>query len=880
MKKTIFILISSIYILIANAHAIGISPPGIEAGTLDLATPDTFLFEIKNLNNIPYTLNLTFEMTPGSNYLEPYITFTPTAMQITPQDKKTNFTITIASGIPSGNHQLVFIPRIEFIEPEPQMNDTGNINTAGTILSTSAAYIDFTIPEVPPPPPPPPADPPGGGGGGGAASADVPIASEEEPNMTKVPKKIINLTIEAPLHVKAVEPAVTVTIKLKNTGEITLKNLTLNMTATPSLDLEYNKQIGTLYPNQQKAINVKLSNFAGTGHFIEILVSDSETQKKWTANYTVHVPDEPGGTISRDCIEYTPENFKVTPNKKSQIELNIKNKCNISIHNLNTIMTTLGYSEVTGTLDVDETRTISIDVLLPPGISDHKLVFTYAEGKTTGHITIDAAVSFMTLILKAIASILLFILLVAILYLLYAYKKNRKKTSKPKPLLPPDIMQKIEKLKEEVKYIDDEISKQSEKETALKSKIFERRQELDSLERTDEQLKMCLENVKESIKYKKELLESSTDRDILQKEARTKLLNKELKQLEYSIKAKRALLDSLISIKKSYHQHETSPKHSGFYYNLKLHIKKIYLAYRHPKTERPAEKEDQNLLKHHIEPDLKKSSESKISIDTHAKRQASEPRIEEPGYKTILNHLRSYIRNIFKLHKDSKKEQLHEKHPDDSAKYRIEPNLEKPMDHETKPPDTLTQKDTYPKEEKISENLLEQLKSSIEQEQNTLSSLKTDEDLIDNPVFKEKILERNFNELQSVLGEEKELLRTLRTEEESVHVKSKTYRESLVGYQNELAGLSNVKNVSLLQDKKKSAQDVLLALDRLYTHNIIGKDVYESHRFVELELNSIDKIISKKLKEDAIKEPGQIPQKKKPRKLHKMRPNRYKAKKP
>ncbi|MEA3342821.1 MAG: hypothetical protein U9Q92_01520, partial [archaeon] len=37
-------------------------------------------------------------------------------------------------------------------------------------------------------------------------------------------------------------------------------------------------------------------------------------------------------------------------------------------------------------------------------------------------------------------------------------------------------------------------------------------------------------------------------------------------------------------------------------------------------------------------------------------------------------------------------------------------------------------------------------------------------------------------------------------------------------------------------------------------HNIISKDVYDSHKFLELELNSVDKIIYKKSKEeDAIK---------------------------
>ncbi len=865
MKKITLIFITSICILVANAHAVGISPPGIEAGTLDLTTPDTFLFEIKNLNNIPYTLNLTFETTPSSNYLEPYITFTPPAMQITPQDKKTNFTITITSGIPAGNHLLIFIPRIEFIEPEPQMNDTGNINTAGTILSTSAAYIDFTIPEVPPPPPP---DPPGSG----AAPADVPISPEE----------IINLTIEAPLHVKAVEPSVTVTIKLKNTGDITLKNLTLELISTPSLNLEYDNQIGTLYPNQQKAINVKLSNFTGTDYFIGVLVSDSETQKNWTANFTVHVPDEPRGTISLDCIEYTPKNFKVTANKKSQIKLDIKNKCNISLHNLNTRITTLGYSEVIETLNLNETRTISIDVLLPPGISDHEIVFTYAEGEATGHITIDAAVSFMTLILRAIASILLFILLIYILlFLLHLYRKNinggiKKESHKDHKLS--DIKEKIYKLKLVIKTTDDLLSKHSRNKDILECKISEKRQELDYAERTEEQLKTCLENLKKSIESKEMFLESSKGRVIPGKIGEIELLKNELKQLEKSIKAKTELLNSFRRIQ---NPRVNVSKHrlKNILNNLKLYLGNIYLRHRHTQKEKYPKNKEYQSLKYHIESKHRKSAQPKAAIqDTHAKRQAYKPRIEESGYKTILNHLRSYIRNIFKLHKDSKKEQLPEKQQDKSAKYRIEPNLEKPMAQETTPMDTLTQKGTYPEEEKIYEKFLGQLESSIEQEQRVFNSFKTEEDFLDNPVFKDKIVEHNFNNLQSVIGEEKELLRTLKTEAESVHIKSKTYRESLIGYQKELTNLSNVKNVRMLQEKKKSAQDVLLALERLYGHNIIGKDVYESPRFVELELNSIDKIISKNLKEDIIKEEPEQIAKKKPKAAKKARHNRNKTK--
>ncbi len=807
MKKTLIILIISIFALGANAQAIGISPPGIEVAAFNLTAPNTFLFEIKNLNNVPYTLNLTFEMTPSSNYLEPYVTFSPPGMQITPEDKKTNFTITLVGGIPSGNHLLVFIPRIEFIEEEPQMNDTGSINTAGIIISTSAAYIDFTIPGGPPLPPPPPPPPPGPSGGG-PPSGDVPFPPEEEPDITEVPEKIINLTIEVPLVVRAVEPGVTVTIKLKNTGDITLKNLTIELVSTPPLNQEYDKQIGTLYPNQQKAINVKLSNFTGTEHIIEAIVSDLETGNKWTVNFTLRVPEEPRGTIGQNCIEYIPKNFTVKADKKSQISINIKNKCNISLHDINAIINSLGYREVIGKLDRNETRTITLDVLLPGGISNHRVIFVYSEGETTGQISINAAVSYLGIILNAIALILLFIVLLLILYLiLYLYRKNRKEVHERQPQT--GVRERIYKLRKDIKSIDDLISKSSGKKATIESQIFEKKQELDNAERTEEQLKMCLENVRGSIEYKKKLLISFKDRETLEKGDELRLLEEELKQLEESIKAKRALLDSLASHQKR----EVSPVYRTFksiLNNLKLNIRKIYLAHIRPQIEKPLEKEEYRLLKHHIVSNREKSTEPKITS-----------------------------------------------------------------------PDTLTQKDLSGKEEIISKNLLGQLKSSIEKEKDTLYSLKTEEDLLDNPVFKETIIERNFNELQSVIGEEKELLKSLRTEEESLHLKSEAYKRSLIRYRKELSSLKDAKNVRILDEKKKSLQDVLLALERLHKHNIISKDVYDSHRFLELELNSVDKIIYKKSKEeDAIKkEAERTPEKNKHKASKKARRNKDKVKK-
>ena len=576
------------------------------------------------------------------------------------------------------------------------------------------------------------------------------------------------------------------------------------------------------------------------------------------------MPKEPRGTIGQNCIEYIPKNFTVKADKKSQIRINIKNKCNISLHDINAIINSLGYREVIGKLDKNESRTITVDVLLPGGISNHRVIFVYSEGETTGQISINAAVSYLGIILNAIASILLFIVLLLILYLiLYLYRKNRKEVHERQPLT--GVRERIYKLRKDIKSIDDLISKSSGKKAAIESQIFEKKQELDNAERTEEQLKMCLENVRGSIEYKKKLLKSFNNRETLEKGDELRLLEEELRQLEESIKAKRALLNSLASRQKR----EVSPVYHTFksiLNNLKLNIRKIYLAHIRPQIEKPLEKEEYRLLKHHIVSNPEKSTESKNAIpDTLAKRQTSGHQREESILKNILNQLRSYIGNIYKSHRDSKTEQLPENLHYDPAKYHIEPDLEKSTEPKTILPDTLTQKDLSDKEEKISENLLGQLKSSIEKEKNTLYSLKTEEDLLDNPVFKETIIERNFNELQSVMGEEKELLKSLRTEEESLHLKSEAYKRSLIRYRKELSSLSDAKNVRILDEKKKSLQDVLLALERLHKHNIISKDVYESHRFLELELNSVDKIISKKLKEeDAIKKEAEgIPEKNK-----------------
>lgn len=539
-----------IAILGQTATAIGISPPGIEAGTLNSSGSNTYSFQLKNLNPSYYNINVTFELTPGSKYLLPYVSFSPPSAIIYPDNKTLDFSVTIGGSVSAGDHLLVFVPKPNLAEnPEHNSSGSGNIDASGIVIDTAAAYIEFTKSAiiVPPVPPAPSSSSSGGGSSGGGAALPVQPKDRKSNATIVVVTEYTGLIIEAPRLVKAADPSVTIKIKLKNTGNVNL-SLLMNITGNPPLSLKYDPGIGGVFSGEQKEVEVTISNFSSAEHLIRVAVTDADLEKTWSAAFNVVVPEKPRGMSDKNCIEYRPANYDVVADRKSGISMNIKNNCNITLHNLNIIVSSLDYREYVRELYANETRTVDMYFTLKEGTSKHTLIFEYDEGETVGEIIIVSAASYMNNILKFGA----FLLVLAALLIMFMFARKNRRAISAEVKMPPELKSRIDKLKTEITSTEDIVSRLSAKKGALETKIVQLTSAVREEEDTAKQLSSYLKSISSSIGEKKKSFESLKSEENLKDSGKLKIkFQFELAQLERSIDSKKEILKSLDAKQKS-----------------------------------------------------------------------------------------------------------------------------------------------------------------------------------------------------------------------------------------------------------------------------------------------------------------------------------------
>lgn len=537
--------ISIIYIFGQDASAIGISPPGMEAGTLNSSGANIFSFQLKNLNPSHYSINMTFELTPSSKYLLPYVSFSPPSAIISPGNRTLGFSVTIDGSVSVGDHLLIFVPKPRLAEdPVNNYSVSGNIDASGIVIDTSAAYIEFTKSAVVVPPEPPQSS--SSSSGGGAALPMPPQAKKSNATIVVV-TEYIGLIIETPKLVKAADPSVIIKIKLKNTGNVNL-SLLMNIIGNPPLSLKYDPNIGDIYTDEQKEVEVTISNFSSAEHLIRVAVTDADLEKTWSAAFNVVVPEKPRGLSDKNCIEYLPANYTIVSDQKSGISMNVKNKCNITLHNLNIIVSSLDYREYVRELYANETRTVDMYFTLKEGTSRHTVIFEYDEGETIGEITIFSSASYINSILKLSA----FFLILAVLLIMFIFARKNRRAIFAEAKMPPELKERIEKLKTEITSTEDIVSRLSAKKGALETKIVQLTSAVREEEDTAKQLSSYLKSISSSIEEKKRSFESLKSQDNLKDAKALKIkFQFELAQLEGSIVSKKEILKSLDTKQKS-----------------------------------------------------------------------------------------------------------------------------------------------------------------------------------------------------------------------------------------------------------------------------------------------------------------------------------------
>lgn len=348
---------------VSPAFGIGILPSDREGGELDLDTIYNFSFTLTNTH--PYDLNITFETV--NNNLKSYITYNPSTLILNTTDNRIPFEVIInPKNIPHGNYILIFKPNA--ISYKPELNYNENTSVAGIIVPTSTGTISFNVPEEPEIPDdlPDPESPSGG------LIGEMPVIS-----------KIKLLEIEVPLFVKLTEESVLVIIKLKNTGTLNLRNLSIILTPDNQVSLKYNQTVGNLSVSEEKNILVELSNTTAIRTGIKINVYDSTDN--WSALFMVYT-ETSRSIVETGCIEIEPKKFTIEADKNISLNLTLINICNTTLNNVAIEIAELNYTK--NLLTIEDHATIKLNLTLGKGEYHYKIKSAYDGGYSTSAITI------------------------------------------------------------------------------------------------------------------------------------------------------------------------------------------------------------------------------------------------------------------------------------------------------------------------------------------------------------------------------------------------------------------------------------------------------------------------------------------------------------
>ena len=341
-KSAICILI---YFMIFSplSSAISVSPAYVDAGVLESGEAYVYSFEIINRLSSSVPVNIDFELTQSSKYLENNTMFFPSSLVVNPDESNIHFSVLIVGteNITEGDHLLLFRP-IPTPILQAEINASYDMNVASYILQTTVAGINFTIS---------PADEvivPTYSTGGTSRSSVVTLISEPM-STVEIVDETKNIMITNPWFFRVAQENETLYIKIKNMGPFNFTDLALTIAATPELDVDYDSRISSLLSGEEKTVEINMSGFSNTYHLLSIIVSDGADE--WEKNVIVYVPEEPRESMSRDCIIFEPKNVTVRGSSESQINLSILNACDFSIHNLNVVVAGLNHIGHMGTIE-------------------------------------------------------------------------------------------------------------------------------------------------------------------------------------------------------------------------------------------------------------------------------------------------------------------------------------------------------------------------------------------------------------------------------------------------------------------------------------------------------------------------------------------------
>ncbi len=389
--------------------AIGVNPTFVNAGVLESDNAYIFPFEITNRFPFSVPLDISFELTASSRYLENNTVFFQSSTIVDTNDTSVFFSVVISGleDISEGDYLLVFRP-LPVPNVEAELNSTHNMTVASYIVPTAAAAINFSVYHPPPPPP-------DSGGDSSSSPASLPTQSPPPPETEPI-VETKEITTTAPWFFRVAQENDTISVKLTNTGTFNFTSLSVKTTTMPSFGIDYEENIGSLFSGEEKTIVFNISDFSSIYHFLSIVISDGEDE--WKKNIMVFVPEIPREQAfsDMDCIEFEPRNATVKKGEETRINLTVRNICDITLHNMNVVISGFDYLKHIDFIRPDSSLYLEM-LQIPTGEDEiYTVLFLYDEGKTVSH--------FHVYLKEGYGNIFVGIVVIIFLFLIYRYQRQ------------------------------------------------------------------------------------------------------------------------------------------------------------------------------------------------------------------------------------------------------------------------------------------------------------------------------------------------------------------------------------------------------------------------------------------------------------------------
>jgi len=295
-----------------------------------------------------------------------------------------------------------------------------------------------------------------------------------------------SLLIEAPWIVEAVGPSDTVTLTLRNSGEVALKDLMIYLDPRFDLAIDYNNSIGELGVGDSILITANLSDFNRVYDFVFINVTDGSDE--WTSSLIVYVPDQPLGVA--DCVQFIPElvvikdcvglsalhcNAYNTMCDSNTIKIKAVNVCDESLTGVAINIQSLGYYEFVDILN--EEHEITIDVGPNPP-TEFVATASYVGGVSSDVIQVSLLnpISLLISLVYTYEFFLVVVLVSALLIifiLIPAYYTERRRVKK---VIAEETVKRVKITQEKKK-----LKRALDEETVKRAKVSEERKRLNKV---------------------------------------------------------------------------------------------------------------------------------------------------------------------------------------------------------------------------------------------------------------------------------------------------------------------------------------------------------------------------------------------------------------